>query len=557
MRNFFRQFTKTDYIFFTVCALAYFFLIRQYIPVLDDFRYHYCYHEWPQPIRSFSDILKSQAYHYTHVNGRFIVHCIVQYFCSFGGLLSYYICSSLIFVLLLMSATVLIKRDLPQDMKETGSIRCIFLLLLLLFVPQIGIFFFGSVAFTVNYMWSTAVYLCFLLLYFKVKDNVANYNLWECLLLILLGVLCGSWQESFSICIAGALGLYYIFHIKEMRGALLWLLVGFAIGAMIGVFAPGNFVRITSLEVSEPLGVYDIIQMLKHRLFFQSLLIVTIVSLIIDLWKHKPLFICRNWLYYTSILISFLFAACITYHDLYQLTIVQIFSILLTAKFLYEYCYPALLHKWDRCVAITLVGINLIIYIPSLCLRQIASESYKEAETSILNNSDGIAYDTRLEYFNYVLIPQEYRFWADYINGVYFQTLYTAPSLLSLRLTGDATPLYHTILPIHLDSIQVICMNEKNKIANNIFSSPDHAYVIVRVDKSEERNYTIVQRTIAANTISRLKDKLKKRNYKEDRYPLQQGQVIRKITIGEYTYFIVPSIHIKGRIVEQQWLEES
>lgn len=559
MRHFFRQFTKYDYLFFAICGIAYYFLIRQYIPFLDDFLYKFCCdNNYSQPIETFSDILKSQTFHYTQVNGRFLVHCFVQFFCSIGGLQSYYICSSLVFVFLIAIATLLIKKELPNELKDARSVRYSFLLLLLLFVSEIGKFFFASIAFTINYMWSTAVYLFFILLYYIVKDNPLNWKIRECILLALIGLVCGSWQESFSIGIAGAIGIYYVFHIKEVRGALWWLLVGFALGAIIGVFAPGNFVRIASpleQEGLKYLGLYDITQMLKHYIFFQSLAAITVVSLIIDVRKHQSLFICRNWLYYIAILISLLFAACVTFHGLFQLTIVQVFSVILTIKFFYRYCYPAFLRKWDYCLAIMMVVSLLIIYIPSMHFRKIAMEGYQEAETSVLNSQDGIAYDGNLEWFHYVLMPAHH-FYMDYINTMYFHTLYTDPTLLSYGLTGDKTPLYEYVLPDNIENIKALCLDDNNKIADGIFISPDHIYMIVRIDKSEqEKKYAVVESTIAANSISRLKDKLKKRTHKEYKTLLETCEKTRQITYEDYIYFILPIEQTNGRVVEQRWLE--
>lgn len=555
MRHFFRQFTKQDYIFFALCGIAYFFLIRQYIPFFDDFIYHYRCDDWPQPIQSFTDIFKSQTYHYIHTNGRFVVHCIVQFFCGFGNLTSYFILSSLVFVFLLMNATLLIKRDLPFDTQKAGSIRCIFPLLLLLFIPQVGIFFFGSVAFTVNYMYSTAVYLCFIWIYYEVKDTPMDWKIWESIILSLVGILCGSFHEAFSIGIAGALGIYYIFHLKEIRGALWWLLIGFAIGIILGVLAPGNFVRLASPSEMHKLGLYDVLQMLKHRLFFQSLIAVTIISLIVDIRTHRPLFICKNWLYYMSIIITFLFATFIAYHDLYQLTLIQIFSIILTIKFLYEYCYPALLRRWDKYLATAVIISTLVIYFPTLHLRKQAMNGYKEVEHSILNTHDSIVYDPLLEQFHYVQLPQ-YHFLSECVNSVYFATL-SKPSLVTLRLTGSEQPLYNLILPDSVDNIRAMC-DESNQIADSIFISPNKAYLIVRLKQSNQaKNYILVERTVANNPISRTKDRLKKRVYKENKYTLQPSQFIRKFTHEEYIYYIVPILQTEGRIVDKRWLEES
>ena len=52
--------------------------------------------------------------------------------------------------------------------------------------------------------------------------------------------------------ICGALVVYYAFHLKSFRGNAIPLVLGFVIGSMLVLFAPGNFLRAS--EELAPLG---------------------------------------------------------------------------------------------------------------------------------------------------------------------------------------------------------------------------------------------------------------------------------------------------------------
>ena len=88
MKNFFRSFSKWDYLFFAICGIAYFFLIRQYIPCVEDLIYRFSKVD-ETPILSLWDAIVSQMYDYLHLNGRFLVHTLVQWFCGPAGFIPF------------------------------------------------------------------------------------------------------------------------------------------------------------------------------------------------------------------------------------------------------------------------------------------------------------------------------------------------------------------------------------------------------------------------------------------------------------------------------------
>ena len=220
-------FAAAEIIFLLACLIGCYALMTQYIPCLDDFRYHDRI-DGCGAINSVSDIVESQAFAYTNHNGRFLCHSLVHFFCSFGGLRLFFIGSALVFTTLVWLIVKLAHRGYSSNVIDL-PLCC---LLLTLLHPQAGIVFFGSVAFTVNYLWSALIYVDFIALYHKLNDAGNSPHSWYVYVFVaVFGIICGSWQESFSIGIAGSLFIYHLINIKKTKGLLLWLVVGFGIGA--------------------------------------------------------------------------------------------------------------------------------------------------------------------------------------------------------------------------------------------------------------------------------------------------------------------------------------
>ena len=124
-----------------------------------------------QSIESFGEVFESNVAGYIKTNGRFLVHCFVQYFQSIGGAISYYIMSSLVFGLLLLSMIYMVRRS----MSELRGDKLYVLYGLSYFMPLMGTLCYGTVPMTVNYMWSAAIYTFLLCIYIHIKNNNIQY----------------------------------------------------------------------------------------------------------------------------------------------------------------------------------------------------------------------------------------------------------------------------------------------------------------------------------------------------------------------------------------------
>lgn len=94
----------------------------------------------------------------------------------------------------------------------------------------------GSIA----YLWTNS--LCFIFLYLFVRYKDKNSPILTKTILFFASIfLSSSLIPCVSIC--GAFVVYYIFHLKELRGNNIPMIIGFTIGAIFVFFAPGNFMR--------------------------------------------------------------------------------------------------------------------------------------------------------------------------------------------------------------------------------------------------------------------------------------------------------------------------
>lgn len=127
--------------------------------------------------------------HYLNWNGRFVAHTIVQYFMQFNTKVPFDICSSLVYVGLIM----LINKF---AIKLSGKKHNPFILPLIFFFTWFFIPFFGQsvlwLSGSVNYLWMSVIYLGFLL--YNLKDRQINAT--NLIVAAILGFLAGASNEN-------------------------------------------------------------------------------------------------------------------------------------------------------------------------------------------------------------------------------------------------------------------------------------------------------------------------------------------------------------------------
>ena len=510
-------------IFFIIIGVAFYLLDRFSLFIIDDYMYAFKYGTY-EPIRTLKDIFESQCDHYMQLNGRFLVHCVVQLFCGILGVEWFRIINTIMFVLFCAMTTRLV----------CGTYRAPIMWYVLtsfaiwLFIPKIGMTILGNIACGVNYLWVGVASVAFILLHQKVAE--AKFSTLVNIGLGVVGMLIGSLQESFSIPISGALFLYYCFNFKKFRGSIVWLVCGYWLGAIAMIVAPGNFIRLQKETSSENIIIVSI------RRFFAVfggywLLILAVVFHII-LWCSNRVkikqFISQNILFYVMLLIGLAFTIIIAYSGEHQLFFVGWLVILLTLRIIYT--------NWN---CVNLKTQQVVIAIIFLCIMPMYGYTHKyRAKDYVLRehlveriqeSKDGnVLVDNW--YNNEVL---KSRFEKRYASVANFEP---KKPLTSMYYTGDTEHLKNYI-PCPLDELELIT-NTKSPISPNVWYLEEYYCYVVKVPSTVPIDQVKIEATYPIEGISKLKRKLTKEPLTIS-YILTEEQVRDVVQYGDSQYAIV------------------
>ena len=186
-----------------------------------------------RPIGSFWDVLVSQYTHYYWVNGRSVVHVLAQLFTGVWGKSFFNFCNAIVFAIFIYSLTRLATRVTALNLLCVGTVA----FMLLPGFGSMNLWMTGSI----NYMWTSAAICLFLLLFNSLRNEPLQIK--HCL----LGLLCifiGWMHEGYVVPLGASLGLYTLIHWRTIyRRAIFPLVIGFALGAALCMFAPGTLYR--------------------------------------------------------------------------------------------------------------------------------------------------------------------------------------------------------------------------------------------------------------------------------------------------------------------------
>ena len=216
-------------------------------------------------VSSMIDLVKHTVWLYLHSGGRlFSVAC--QY--MFSGVLGdhriyYAIVNTLFFVLFIIVCSKLVK-----DEKE-GFASCLLLFALLFWflcpVPKNTLFWIAG---STTYLWANTLSFLFLLAYLKYKDQ--NFGPKGKLGLFVFSFLAAS-EYITAASISGALVVYYAFNFKKLKRNVIPFVVGFIVGSMALLFAPGSLRRAGfDSKCASPFDIADLVQhpiweMMKYK----------------------------------------------------------------------------------------------------------------------------------------------------------------------------------------------------------------------------------------------------------------------------------------------------
>lgn len=252
---------------------------------------------WPlvhEKVTSFGDIIYSQYVHYFFVNGRSIIHTIVQVFTSF---MRYDICcviATIVYVVTLILAEKVCFKSNKYSWEP-------------LFVIIVGIFTFCCdpaanflMVTAINYLWPITICLLFIIM---INSELGTVKRW---LFFLVAFISGWSHEAIAVPLSTAFFFYLIFNKKELESYQIIGIVLLFLGTIITVLAPGNFVKF--FEHQQAPDAMILIKQHLYLIVYLRLFYVLMVALLYLAAKRKLWqFINENKYWFIALVASFVF----------------------------------------------------------------------------------------------------------------------------------------------------------------------------------------------------------------------------------------------------------
>lgn len=517
---------KIGNLFSYICiGIVFYFLERENLFISDDLNYA-MNHVTGKPIHNMLDALQSQCLDWFHVNGRFVVHTIVQCFCGFIGCEIFWVLNTIVFLIWLKGLVYYTQYFLGENVNFLGFL----LFCSVLLVPGWSINL-GYISGAINYLWAGCAYVWFINWYIRNERNQDKVGWGKGMCIAFISIIVGSLQESFCIGIAGYFVLYYMFHISRLKGKIAYMVCGFCIGTLICVMAPGNFVRLESSVVKAAglmkfmAGFAFVITNAKTTI----LLFLTCVILFISKrYRHfVKLVIKKHALLLSSISINVFFIIAIAYTGDHQLYGIEHFSLLILVFII----YMRWLQHSPRAIKILTIGSYVfvtLLSIPVWLQRTSIANAYDAYMHNARNTKDGVVVAT--DFMKEICMK---RGWVRY-NFVRSQEDMSNTIWPSRYLTnGENDSLIQTILP-QTPSFIVSACNENNKVAEGIYKPEDYFFYIIRCKSNE--SWRTVQITRKVTFLGEIRNKLQTGNpYETSEEMLSCKSCFQS---GDYIYYI-------------------
>ena len=504
----FSVFKKGDWTFIGVVSVLYYFLIRQYVQIVDDMGYALVHPLCNRRVSSLIDAIESQMYDYMYANGRFAVHTITQYMCGASyGFELFFIFSTLAFAFLVMGLLIILRKQ-----SKNGIDKYLMLVSFFFCMPLVGRTFIGHIAFVVNYLWSCALFVWFYIVYERIKnENPDKCSVLKTGLLFLFGLLFGSWQESFVIPIAVYLFIYYVCHYKDIfkqNEYTYTLLTGFMIGVCVCVFAPSNFERLAQTQAESPneLSKYAAaLRTIGSQYFISLSMIAFIVWVAIDT-KAVVTHLKSNSFFYCMIAVNLSFAIFIVLTGAHQLILCSLCLSILWIKILIDYFERK---KWKgRSLAIFISLALLILLIPIYKNRGLVKSAYEKYLDQVWACDDGCVVAKDLYVMHKILDSDNF-----------FQR-YTCIHFMTGCLVDEKWNKEHTSLMVtdgrNSDRIKLVLPDTKDNIikggegilGNGVYELPECKCYVLTVNKNLPWEQSTFETQYKSSSLGRIKQKV-------------------------------------------------
>ena len=337
----------------------------------DDLAFSLIEGEWTH-MRTLADFFRSHICHYQTVNGR-SSDIVSQLCCGLLGKPVFNVLNTLVFgfMLHLLSLLCTGRRSIMVVAMFLAFFGCCFP------IPgETMLWLSGSC----NYMW--AVTLSLLVVYCLIRPRAGSVGWGKGILLFLLAVAAGSFNEATSLGFFGGLFLYYLFNRKQVDRTVILVMAGYLLGILIIAVCPATWNRASSGYIVTDLGLREL---LSSRWFifhekiwrFYTPVAAFVVGLVALLWKGPKSLLRSPWTYIFLCLIVVLFALGIVQERPYTALATVGFIVLAIGV-------DALLSRWLWArIAVAVVGVALFAYTSNYALQALrAYKAYDEQTVS-------------------------------------------------------------------------------------------------------------------------------------------------------------------------------
>ena len=192
------------------------------------------------------------------------------------------------------------------------------------------------VAGAVTYLWAISITFLFLAVFFHCRDE--NYGIGAKIGLFLLSFVSATEFVSCAA-ICGAFAVYYVFHLKDFRKNAVPMVIGFALGSLVVLMAPGNFARAAWEGQSFMTKLHDLAEHPLLEISKYKALWLFVLSLVVGRIRNKATF--KAWMKDNSILLLSLGWGVIAFSIVFRplnraLFFPEVLSLVLLIKFWYD-----------------------------------------------------------------------------------------------------------------------------------------------------------------------------------------------------------------------------
>lgn len=296
-------------------------------------------------INNLADLINSQIAHYQAINGRGLVHTVVQMFCCWFEQIPFDILQGIFF----MICIVMFAKHTGSKNKLAGI--PVMLLFMLLFREPACIY--HGVACGVNYLWSITITLWIRWLYLKNHTHTIPLGLFA--------FVAGFSNEALAIPFTGAFFIEMLLQWKECTLRQHIMVVCMCLGTIILIVAPANFHRLSNVD--EVVSASSLPLHLQPILNFRLTAICLLFGCITLFAKNRS-FAKENQFWIITIVLSVLMSLAIGGENIRQCIAAEVCSAILIVKMARECLNPnihnTLLVGSASILVLLFIGINII-----------------------------------------------------------------------------------------------------------------------------------------------------------------------------------------------------